>query len=350
LATLASAYRHFVVPNSKAHGRDACRASYLTHLKPGGQAALTVDGETIWLDPGEANEGFACEHILYSLISRVRSHFLVHAGAVAAPDRRQGLILVADAANGKTTLVLELLRRGFGFLSDEMAALARADGRLNAFPRALRLRDDTLKRVGLEQAGDNAPIWLGKRLVDVDDLAPARLVNDADLAHVIVMSDAPGTPVPAQDELSFWLDRLEAGLLDEIRSLPGVARAEPVAGVRQAVIRVQAEHRMSVVAEVERLSRAAGVHVLDIVKRDEVPATFAGPASLAPLARADAVLELLRRFQGGHHSALLQQDFGGHSAGLFREVSRLISQAQCHRLTVGPLPAMADLVQSLVSN
>ena len=58
-------------------------------------------------------------------MTRVRSHLLIHAGVVSRDG--QGIILVADARHGKTTLVLELVRRGFQFLSDEMADLVCND-------------------------------------------------------------------------------------------------------------------------------------------------------------------------------------------------------------------------------
>ena len=112
------------------------------------------------------------------------------------PNRRPDLLVERAGqetlvyTTGKTTLVLELLRRGFSFLSDAMAALSRRDGRLDAFPRALRLRPDTLARVG-RPLPPNTRQWLGKLLVDIDDLAPGQLVASADLAHVIFLSDAP---------------------------------------------------------------------------------------------------------------------------------------------------------------
>jgi hypothetical protein len=136
-----------------------------------GSAGLTLGQDTQSLDPAEPLPGYVYERILYALVGRVRSHVLVHAGAVAQRDH--GIILAANAAHGKTTLVLELVRRWFRFLSDEMAALGRSDGRLHAFPRALRLRPDTLERVGMTAARAGAHAWLGKLLIDIDDLARA---------------------------------------------------------------------------------------------------------------------------------------------------------------------------------
>ena len=99
---------------------------------------------------------------------------------------------------------------------------------------------------------------------------------------------------------------------------------------------------------IEDLCRAEGIQLVDVIKRPELPATFSGPARLEPLAHSQAALELLRRFQGGHHSWLLEKTFGGQTTRLFQAVARLIAGAQCHRLIVGERLAMADLVEGLV--
>jgi len=106
---------------------------------------------------------------------------------------------------------------------------------------------------------------------------------------------------------------------------------------------------MAALVQIEQLCQAAGIAVLDVIKRAETPASFAGPAALQPMPRSAAVIELLRRFQGGHHSALLEQDFAGQPTRLFQAVSGLIGEAQCHRLIVGALPEMADLVEGLLA-
>jgi hypothetical protein len=346
LDLLTAMYRHFRVSEAEAVGRDAWPVRYqLPAAGSRDRATLTLGDQTLRLEPGEAGEGLAYEHTLYTLIGRVRSHVLVHAGAVAWQGR--GLILAADAANGKTTLVLQLLRRGFSFLSDEMAALSRADGRLHAFPRALRLRPDTLARVGRPMP-PNTRSWFGKLLVDIDDLAPGQLVDSADLAHVIFLSDAPGSARLDAGELSIQLEHADGTFMQQLRRLPDVTAVEVISTNGYPLLKIDTQHRMAALARIEQLCQAADIHLMDVIKRAETPASFVGPAALQPMPRSAAVIELLRRFQGGHHSALLEQDFGGQPTRLFQAVSRLIGDAQCHRLIVGALPQMADLVEALL--
>jgi hypothetical protein len=303
-----------------------------------------LDGNQEWLEPGAMGEGLAYEQILYSAVSRVRSHFLAHAGAVAYDGR--GVILAADAANGKTTLVLELLRRGWDFLSDEMAALSFSDGRLHAFPRALRLRDDTLARVGLPLAAGRSLRWGDKTVIDVDDLLPGRRVPSAAVAHVVVLSDAGPWPVD-NDWLSIRIHPSTPAFMDRLRALPGVLSLQAEGGGSYPWLKLRTQQRMPTLNAIENICRDEGIQLVDVIKRPEIAAAFSGPARLEPLTHSQAALELLRRFQGGHHAWLLEQTFGGQTSRLYQAVARLIAGAQCHHLIVGDRLATADLVDAL---
>jgi len=67
-----------------------------------------------------------------------RRYLLLHAGAVGCAGR--GLLLPAASGCGKTVLVAALLRAGFAYLSDEVAALDPASGRLLPFAKSLCLK------------------------------------------------------------------------------------------------------------------------------------------------------------------------------------------------------------------
>jgi hypothetical protein len=72
------------------------------------------------------------------LVAATRRLFL-HAGVVGW--RGRALVLPGDSYSGKTTLVVELLRLGARYYSDEYAVLD-ANGRVHPYPRPLKLRLD----------------------------------------------------------------------------------------------------------------------------------------------------------------------------------------------------------------
>jgi len=351
----ARMYRRFQVGGSPVLDQKSVEFTVLT--KPDdrwGHQAIILDREVWPLYDPWLLEGYTYESVLHAIVASVRSHFLIHAGVVAHGG--QGIVLAADSAHGKTTLVLELVRRGFKFLSDEMAALGRADRRVHPFPRSLRIRPGTLEKVGFLKAVAGAPEWLGKLLLDIEEIQPASMGRAAAISHVVILRD----PVEAgqeksdnsEQELGILVDRLDDAFLAAVRQIEGVADAHTDVdrGCPALRLRTKGRSRMSVLPQVEALCRTRRILILDVIKRAETQPTFTTPARLEAIPKSKAAMELLRRFQGGHKSALLQEEFGGSSARLFMELADLIGQANCYQLSVGPLSEMADLVCGLVNH
>jgi hypothetical protein len=345
-------YRRFRAPDSRPSGQRQIEFTVLTRPdNRWGHPMMILDDEPWPIRDPAILEGYTYEVVLNAILASVRSHFLIHAGVVARDDR--GIVLAADSAHGKTTLVLELVRRGWKFLSDEMAALGRADGRVHPFPRSLRIRPGTLELAGFSGAADGAPQWLDKLLLDINEIQPGSMGRTASVSQVVILRD----PSTAQDEdwngaereLTVSVDRLDEDLIAAIRQIEGVAEAQPDVdcGYPAIKLRTADRSRLSILSQIEALCQERRTLVLDVVKRTESRPTFAVPARLQPIPRSKAVLELLRRFQGGHKSALLQKEFDGSSTRLFMELAGIIEQADCYQLFVGPLGEMADLICDL---
>jgi hypothetical protein len=127
------------------------QVDYFSLERPPLQFTLLVQANNPWHKPALISpqkvhvfndpawlEWYIYDAVLEELLQSVRSHFLFHAGVVA--HQGQGVIIVANSTYGKTTLTLELVRRGFTFLSDESAAVSRADKQVYPFPRSLNIR------------------------------------------------------------------------------------------------------------------------------------------------------------------------------------------------------------------
>jgi hypothetical protein len=314
-----------------------------------GQPVLILDGKVQPLRDPRLLAGYVHQSILCAILARVRSHVLIHAGAVA--NDGQGFILAADSLHGKTTLALELVRRGFKFLSDDTAALGRADRRLHPFPRCLRLRPGTLDLAGLPEAVAGAPEWLGKQLLDIEQIQPDSLGQAAPLSHVVVLRDPAEEreerPGPPDRELGVLVDRLDEDLLADVHHIEGVTDLHVDVERGYPLLRLRTARRTFVFSHIEALCQAQRILVLDVITGPAGPPSFAAPARLEAIPRSQAIVELLRRFQGGYKSAILDE-FGGSSTRLFMELAAIIGQAECYQLFVGPLHEMADLVCGLV--
>jgi hypothetical protein len=346
----AQMYRRLQVAEPSPKIREAVEFIVLT--KPDnrwGRPVMILDGDVLPINVPGLLEGFVYESILNTIIARVRSHFLIHAGVVSHSG--QGIVLAADSSHGKTTLILELVRRAFKFLSDEMAALGRFDRLVHPFPRSLRIRPGTLELAGYPDAASGAPVWLDKLLLDIEEIQPGSMGTAVPISQVVILSDPTEVEELSdspEQELGVLVDHLSDPFLTATRQIEGVSEVHTDTDRGYPLLKLWAVHRTSVLFQIEALCREHAVVILDVIKRTTGAPTFETPARLEPIPRSQAVMALLRRFQGGHKSALLQDEFGGSSTRLFMELADIIDQANCYRLFVGPLNQMGDLVCDLV--
>ena len=344
-------YARFIVPKLSSVGlKSSAEFAYLTRSdNPWGKPLLLLDGEIWPLVPRD----YAYINILKSIFSRIRSHLLIHAGAVAWGD--QAALLVADTMHGKTTLVLELVRRGFKFFSDDVAALSRADGMIHPFPRALAIRAGTFKMFGMDGnlvgiPNDDPPTWFGKRVLDIETVQPASLAKASPLRHIIILQSLKSASRQRvlSSEYDLLLSHCNEAFLQAIHQIDGLKE------VRQGQVNGYPLLRLSVsspsvISQVESLCQSHRILVLNLMPNN-APPSFSGPAQLEKIVQSQAILALMAHFQGGLHSTLLQKEFGGRSIRLFMELARLVGGAKCYQLSLGPLQDMADLVREVTSN
>lgn len=136
------------------------------------------------------------------IVRGARDFFILHAGAVVAPSGH-GVVLPGHSGAGKSSLVAGLVRRGFGYLSDEFAAIDPVERGLFAVPRALSLKPGSYDLFdGLRQPDPEDPFrgsqWHipGSDLGDYGGAGPHRVrwVIAPQYQHGAPLSIAPMTP------------------------------------------------------------------------------------------------------------------------------------------------------------
>jgi serine kinase of HPr protein (carbohydrate metabolism regulator) len=104
----------------------------------------------------------------------------IHAGVVTGTG---GLVTFPGrSGQGKTTLVAALLQRGWGYLSDEVLAVDRADLSVTPFPRPLALDQQSRELLGL--TAHSAPSGGGEVLVRWSELG--RLGNSGPIVDIVL--------------------------------------------------------------------------------------------------------------------------------------------------------------------
>jgi hypothetical protein len=128
-----------------------------------------------------------------------RGVLAVHAGAVAGRDG--AAVIAGRSGQGKTTLVLGLVRHGLGLLSDELALLDPIAGLVEPYRRSAHVRPPTLGLIPelrplagrpTHRLGGGVEWTVGAQ--EVAALLGGRLADAAPLAAVILLD---GTPDPS---------------------------------------------------------------------------------------------------------------------------------------------------------
>lgn len=152
-------------------------------------------------------EGHAGVEDLYAAAARLaveRSpELLFHAGAV----ERDGVAVLfpGESGTGKSTMVAACVRRGFGYLTDEMVALDLSTGAVRGWPRPIMLTPWAQEALGLPVRDGGE----GKAAVSCAELGGTTVEAALPVAHVVgVRRGAAATtlgPMAAGDLLTLLL-------------------------------------------------------------------------------------------------------------------------------------------------
>ncbi|AXK82135.1 hypothetical protein DW352_17340 [Pseudolabrys taiwanensis] len=160
IATLRRVYRHFLDTTHEAAGgseRDTLllieegTAEATTLAAALGRDAKDFDGHILiasWLGQGLRIANHALLHYYASKLLRLRiverwhpEVVTLHAASLSAPWGG-GLLLLGEAAAGKTTLTLRLIDDGFRYCADDTTCIRRRDLACLPFPMAFIVRGD----------------------------------------------------------------------------------------------------------------------------------------------------------------------------------------------------------------
>ena len=323
---------------------DGVQAEYyvLAGDRPFGGPAFVADGEVHRLSSRDALPGYVHMALARSFMRRVGSHLLIHAAALSWGN--MGVMLPSFSGGGKTTLSMELVKRGFSLLSDEIAAIGCADHLLYPVPRALGVREGTLALFGEDARGALRALrtvtGARKTTLRMEEIG-IREGRACPLRFMVLL----GSESRSDDRVLYVLvHRLEDDLLGDLATIPGVRRAVRFRGGPFPIARLDLEPEAYVGAEIAAVCERRRTVVFAMARDDERTPNFMCHPRLEPLSVSVAAIELAQRFQGGADSALLGKRYGGKVAGMVWELTEVLGQVACYRLSPGRLEEMADIL------
>jgi hypothetical protein len=143
-------------------------------------------------------------------------HLLFHAGAIEADG--VGILLPGASGSGKSTLVAGLVRRGHGYLTDELVAVDMENGQLLPYPKPITVKPGSFGVLG-DMGPDVRPLsghrpWVGQewQVAVGDDIG--RRIGAACAPGVVVLphydANAETALTPLSDTDAFFALALHA--------------------------------------------------------------------------------------------------------------------------------------------
>jgi len=350
-----AAYRHFEMPAGSAPAQPVYPLKAM--LRPDNGRPFASAGEHVLDLSGRAmpvNRAFL--FLLNGMMEQVSEFVVMHAAAVSVAGR--GILVAGSPTAGKSTLALELARRGAAFLSDDVAPLHRKTGLLHAFPRALGIRRDAEGVSRVDRASLPAgsvhelaykwlvdPAALGLRLAGPGD-APCPVE-----AIFLLDTDPPGAP-PRGDaadggrQMEIALAEEDEEVLAEVRSLPGVEDLRRHASRPFPVYSFTARPALRPMAALADLGRRRADVVLYMDAARASHSSYPAVPAATEERAMTVVMELARELLNRSESGALLKSCGG-LPGLVAEMGALLKGARTYRLRPGQPDLTADLVLSL---
>jgi len=122
----------------------------------GGASCYIENGERVVIEAEDEQARLAYDYMVYAMALRTllvqRRRFCLHASAVISPDGRC-VAITGQSMAGKTTVVVELLRRGWEFVCDDVVEIRFSpDGSTTAVPhdRPVHLSDTAAALLGVD--------------------------------------------------------------------------------------------------------------------------------------------------------------------------------------------------------
>jgi hypothetical protein len=308
----------------------------------GEDAHVTVNGRTIRVPAGDQLAHYA--HLIMINVAAAFASGLsvLHSGAVARDG--QAVLLVGSSGHGKTTLTLELMRRGWRFLSDDFAPI-EPTGTVRPFPRRVNVTDASLVLLGIQPpaGGMRLPGFGGqsKWMLDPEELQPGCLGGSAMVRTVFLLgasAEADSGP------WTFQLDRASLGLAEAVGRVHGVVAARLLRGGPVVTMHVDVAPGARVIPQLDSLFAEADVTVLNSARGAARRAAFEGPVTIRPIDIKAALPRLL-----AHDLGLSGRRFLGHGADPLVALQRLhaavaVPGARVYELETGPISATADAI------
>jgi hypothetical protein len=287
--------------------------------------------------------------IFQQVLDSIDDHMLIHAGVVAREGR--GVIISGPSTYGKSTLMLELVSRGYTFLSDEFCPIKLDTFTVSAFPRSIGLRKSSpfLNRVDKHNGLLLKNIGRGEKyLVNCDDLFPDSRGSCCKAQYLIFLRNGKSSnSMQNSTTIDLALYHDNQAVVDEICCHHGIDHVGTYIESDYVVYRFSIILRDGLTKTFRDICARYSNQIFYQERVTQEEADFTAVPHLQPIARSSASLELLKNLRNRSSRSKLLDAFNRKSSRLLLTIGDFLNGVECYEMTTGPLLKMADMIEEL---
>lgn len=343
-------YRHFELDgtSSKEDGLNC----YLLSSTPLNKPIIIIDQSYYPLKSPEItpNNYFS----IFRLVApRLKEYFLIHGGAASWKDK--GVIISGHSTFGKTTLLIELVKRGFRFLSDEIAPIHRLSHKIAPFPRSLGVREGAL-RLFKGLLGESWKVCCNghedrKCMIDIEDIYQGRIGAPCRPRYVIFLGVNLDEDLGEKGNLRFLeitLDGINQDLIRDLKAVDGVMDVFKVPGRKYPIVRLLLDRKKQMSSKLKKVCNRHKCSILYSVPGKTQAPNFSGSPVLTSISKTQGVMELMRMILSEYQPTMVDDVFDGSPCRMVMELADIAKDIQFYQLSMGKLDEMGELIRQLV--
>jgi len=308
---------------------------------------VIIDSILYELPGGDRFIGSAEVLLLQKVLDRIKSCFLIHAGVVE--KNGNGYIIYAPSGFGKTTLVLQLVSKGYKFLSDEYCPIRYQKLMIEPFARRISIKQGSPFINAVVQRASDALWYEDTYHVHCDDLFPGASGAACRAKYFIMLTNNQslcGNDDSAQRVVIELFDDTQ-GIIERLCQTEGirVLKRHQLGYCTKYLLEVP--HNRKAIYALHSTMKYYEQCIYAVASLREHKTDFSNKPQLSAMHKSEAMFEILSNLLNRSPSSAFLAAHGGKHQHLLMKLGAFLKDVECYRLTTGNLDDMARLIDAL---
>ena len=346
LAAFKDVYKNFICPSLP---KTNITFYIITNSRFYDGPCLIHHSGLVYFLPKDGGVSGLTEQIIFTrLIALIDDYLLIHAAVVSKEG--DGYIIIAPSGFGKTTLVLELLSRGYKFLSDEFCLIRSSDFYIDAFPRKLGVKANSPfhNLINKEKA-----IYLEfekKYFIECKDIVPDSYGLRCKPKNIILLVDSIRDGADNASSGCFFdlmLLNQNQSLLDVVSQYPDVKIIREMLTHGYITYRFKAHAIKPLMIFYQDIWRRFENDILGVPAIEDKNPDFTKSPEIKRMLKSEALFKILTHVINRAPDTQYLKRFDGKVSALLSTVGNFIKDINCYVMKPGSLAEMADMIDWL---